>query len=149
MSVRPYPRLHVSTLFYCPGEYYLHRWSIQFGSSHPNNGSCPRHWNSRKFFFLSKHPLKLLGLEDRAKKHNISGVMKHNLILQGALPPACMEEKLHGKLRSFPPSNHPDILCSTWPTCISSFLVPSSFRNSQDEIYFKGGRLWHPVSSKH
>jgi hypothetical protein len=49
------------------------------------------------------------------------------------------KEKLHERLRSFPPSNYLDILLPPWSMCPSSFLVlPTSLRKSWDEISFKG-----------
>jgi hypothetical protein len=50
------------------------------------------------------------------------------------------KERLHERLRSFPPSNYLNILLSPRSMCPSSFLVlPTSLRKSRDEISFKGG----------
>jgi hypothetical protein len=51
------------------------------------------------------------------------------------------KEKLHRRLRSFPPANYPDILLSPRSMWHSSFLVLPSFHKSWDEISIKGGRL--------
>jgi hypothetical protein len=89
ISVWSQSRLRVPIRSYCPREYHLrsHLWSIPFGSSYPNRECCPQHWNLRKFFFLSEHPLELLDQENRVRKHNTSKVMKHNPILQDAMSP--------------------------------------------------------------
>jgi hypothetical protein len=81
--------LHVSILLGYPREGHLRsRWGlIQFGSSYLDGRGCPRHWNLRKFFFLSELPLALLNQEDRVMRHHTSKVMKRNHILQGAMPP--------------------------------------------------------------
>jgi hypothetical protein len=50
-----------------------------------------------KVLFPFEHPLELLDPEDRAKKRNTSRVMKHNPILQGALPPKCKEGSIIGE----------------------------------------------------
>jgi hypothetical protein len=38
-----------------------------------------------KVLFHSEYPIKLMGQEDRVMEHNTRRVMKHNLILQGAM----------------------------------------------------------------
>jgi hypothetical protein len=81
--------LHVSIMFGYPREGHLrsHWGLIQFGSSYLDGRGCPRHWNLRKFFFLSKLLLELLNQEDRVMRRHTSRVMKRNQILQCAMSP--------------------------------------------------------------
>jgi hypothetical protein len=80
-----------------------------------------------------EHPMKLLGKENRPMDATMMGV--YNVLWE------TKKEKLHGRPRSFPPSDCPDIL-SPQSMCPSSFLVlPTSLRKYQDDISFKGGGL--------
>jgi hypothetical protein len=66
------------------------------GSSYPNRGGCPRHWNLRKFLLLSELPLELLNQEDRVMKHATTRVMKHNPIEQGPMSPTHERKSIMG-----------------------------------------------------
>jgi hypothetical protein len=77
--------------------------------------------------------------QDRIMKHNTSRVVKHNLILQGAMHgrKSGMDDREVLLLSTVP---IPDILLATQSMHLSSFLVlPPS--KSQDEISFRGGGL--------
>jgi hypothetical protein len=88
MSPWSHPCLCVSILFSYLREYHLrsHRRSIQFRSSYLDGRCRPWHYNLRTFFsvpsFRSSWAKKIWVM-----KPNTSRVMKHHLILQGAMSP--------------------------------------------------------------
>jgi hypothetical protein len=132
--------LCVSIMFYHPREYHLRscRRSIQFESSYPNRGCCPRHWNLRKFFLLSEHPLEWLDQEDWVRKCNTSRVIKHNPILQGAMSPMHRRKSGMGDLEVFLLST---VLLSflIHGQCVFQYFFCPLLQKSRDEISFKGG----------
>jgi hypothetical protein len=136
------PCLYVSIMFYHPREYHLrsHWWSIQFGSSYPNRGGCPRHLSLRKFLFLSEHPFKWLDQEDWVMKHNTSRVMKHNPILQGTMSPTHGRKSGMGDREVFLLSSVPLSFLIRGQCVFHRFLCPL-LRKSLDEISSKGGGL--------
>jgi hypothetical protein len=140
MSVRSQRRLSVPILFYCPREYHLRsrRWSVQFRSSYPNSKCCPWCWNMRKFFF----PFWASALVVGPRRPSNEAWQKHNHETQSDSTRCyfahARKEKWHGWPRSFPPSNRPDILCSTWPTRLLSFLVPPPFENLRTRFLLRG-----------
>jgi hypothetical protein len=138
MLVWSQPRLCVSIWFYCPREYHLRsrRWSIQFGSSYPNRGCCPWHWNLRKFFSIFEHPLELLDQEDRVRKRNTSRVMKHNLILQGTMSSTHERKSGMGDWEVFIFSTVPLSFLIRGQCVFHRFLCPL-LHKSRDEISFK------------
>jgi hypothetical protein len=70
----------------------------------PTSMKCaiPWHWNLKKFF--SEHPIELMDQEDRVMEHNTRRVMKHSLILQGAIS-FVHERKSYMEDREVPPFN--------------------------------------------
>jgi hypothetical protein len=94
-----------------------------------------------KVHFHSEYPIELMDQEDRVMEHHTRRVMKHNLILQGAM------SLMHGR-KSCMGNQEVSLFQRSKYLCFSminaSFIVscaPSSFHKSWDEISFKGGRL--------
>jgi hypothetical protein len=103
-------------------------------------------WNLRKsltlefekILFHFKHPLELLDQEYRVMKRNMSRVMKHNLILQGAM------SHTHGRKSGM--DDQEVLLLSIvlisfllHSQCIFHRLLCPLLRKSWDEISFRGG----------
>jgi hypothetical protein len=124
MSSWSHSCLHVSILFGYPIECHirLHRGSIQFGNSYPDGRCHHRRWNLRIVLFHSEYPIELMD----APLMGVRNVLRE------------AEKKMHGRSRSSPPSDCPDILLSPRSMHPSSFLVPPPSK-SRDEIFFKGG----------
>jgi hypothetical protein len=92
-----------------------------------------------KVLFHSEHPIELMGKEDQIMEHNTRRVMKHSLILHGAM------SLMHGmkvarEAEKIPRFNSPNILLSPRSMHLLSFIV-SLLHKSQDEISFKEGGL--------
>jgi hypothetical protein len=85
-----------------------------------------------KVLFHFEHPIELMGKEDQIMEHITRRVMKHSLILHGAMS-LMHGTKVAREAEKIPRFNSPNIL-------LLSFIV-SLLHKSQDEISFKGGGL--------
>jgi hypothetical protein len=93
-----------------------------------------------KVFFHSEHPIELMDQEDRVMERNTRRVMKHSLILQGAISLMHERKSCMGNQEVFLLSTVP-ITSFLHGQCIFHRFSCHPVRTSQDEISFKGGGL--------
>jgi hypothetical protein len=93
-----------------------------------------------KVLFQSEHPIELMDQEDRVMERNTRRVMKHSLILQGAISLMHERKSCMGNQEVFLLSIVP-ITSFLHDQCIFHHFSCHPVRTSQDEISFKGGGL--------